>query len=234
MRPVSKGSSPKPNCSHYRNAFDDLEDRIGLFCSYCEQPIQHAPEVEHVQPKSLEPHLERCWNDLLLGCSSCSKTKSGKPVILAQVAIPDTDSTLMGLVFGEGGTVGLSPHLTDEQTKLMRNVVSIVRLDRHPNAKKKDDRPRRGDKCAKLRSEVWILANRYLGCIEQPVRDPLMRKCTAEDLAPSKGFFSIWMTVFQNHPDMLKRFIRAFRGTDTNGFDSKGQAMYRPGGRLGR
>ena len=68
MLPVSKGPPPQTEFSHYRDALDDLEDRIGLFCSYCEQPIQHVPEVEHVQPKSLEPHLERNWDNLLLGC----------------------------------------------------------------------------------------------------------------------------------------------------------------------
>lgn len=59
MRPVAKGQPPQAEYAQYRDALDDLAGRIGLFCSYCEQPIQHAPEVEHVQPKSLEPELER-------------------------------------------------------------------------------------------------------------------------------------------------------------------------------
>ena len=108
MRPVSKGPPPT-EYSQYQDALDDLEDRIGLFCCYCEQPIQHEPEVEHVQPKSLEPDLERSWNNLLLGCSSCNRVKGKKPVNLDQVAMPDTDNTFRGFVFLEGGRIKVSP-----------------------------------------------------------------------------------------------------------------------------
>ena len=59
-----------------------------------------------------------------------------------------------------------------------------------------------------------------------------MRKLIAEDLVPSKGFFSVWMTVFRDHCDMLERFIQAFRGTDSSSFDCDGQAVQRPDGRL--
>ena len=232
MRPVDKGPRPQTEYSQYGDALDDLTDQIGLFCSYCEQPIQHAPEIEHVQPKSLEPHLERSWDNLLLGCMSCNRTKADKPVDLAQVAMPDTDITFRGLVFLEGGRIKVSPHLTGEQAELMRQVVSLVKLDRHPDAEVKDDRPTKRDKRAHLRSDVWNLANRYLGYVKEPNGCTLMGKLIAEDLAPSKGFFSVWMTVFCDHPDMLERFIQAFPGTDTDCFDSKGQAVQRPGGRI--
>ena len=154
MRPVAKGPPPQAEYSHYRDALDDLTGQIGFFCSYCEQPIQHAPEIEHVQPKSLEPRLERSWNNLLLGCSSCNKTKSDKPVDRAQVAMPDMDNTFRGLLFLEGGKIRVCPHLTGEQAELMRKVVELVRLDRHPDAKKRDDRPTARDKRAILRSDV--------------------------------------------------------------------------------
>ncbi|MDE2792152.1 MAG: HNH endonuclease [Paracoccaceae bacterium] len=232
MRPVAKGPPPQAEYSHYRDALSDLESRIGRFCSYCEQPIQHAPEIEHVQPKSLEPALERSWDNLLLGCMSCNRTKSNKPVELAQVAMPDMDNTFRGLVFLQGGHIEVSPDLTDEQDELMGQIVRLVRLDRHPDSRREDDRPTDRDKRADLRCDVWDLAIRYLGYIEKPGRDPLLSSLIAEDLAPSKGFFSVWMTVFRNHPDMLERFIRAFPGTDTTSFNAEGQAVCRPGGRL--
>ena len=180
----------------------------------------------------METHLERNWDNLLLGFLSCNSTKGKRPVNLDQVAMPDTDNTFRGLVFREGGRIEVSPHLTKEQANLMRAVIGLVRLDRHPDAKNGDDRPRGRDKRANLRSDVWDLANRYLGYIEQPASDPLLPEITAYDLAPSKGFFSVWMTVFCDHPDMLMRFIQAFPGTDANGFDDEGQAVPRPGARL--
>ena len=232
MRPVAKGLPPQIEYAHYRDALDDLAGQIGLFCSYCEQPIQHAPEIEHVQPKSLEPHLERSWNNLLLGCTNCNKTKSDNPVDRTQVAFPDTDNTFRGLVFLEDGKITVSRHLTGEQTELIRQVVGLVRLDRHPDAEERDDRPTARDKRAYLRRDVWALAKRCLGHIEQPENNPSIRSIVAEVLAPSKGFFSVWMTVFCNHPDMLNMFIQNFRGTDADCFDNEGQAVHRPGGRL--
>ena len=62
--------------------------------------------------------------------------------------------------------------------------------------------------------------------------DPPIRSDIAEKIAPDTGFFSVWMTVFHEHPEMLKRFIQAFPGTDPNCFDDEGHAVSRPGGRL--
>ena len=212
-----------------------MADRIGLFCSYCEQPIQHAPEIEHVQPKSLEPELERAWDNLLLGCKSCNSVKGNKPVDLDQVAMPDRDNTFRGLVFLQGGRIKVSSDLGDEQAELMKRLVSLVRLDRHPDAPNRDDRPTPRDYRAGLRRDVWELANDVLNELETPGLDP-GSICRIAGLivhvAVAKGFFSVWMTVFRNHPDMLKRFIREFPGTDAGCFNDEGHAVCRPGGRF--
>ena len=232
MRPVAKGQPPQAEYSKYRDALDDLAGQIGLFCSYCEQPIQHAPEIEHVQPKSLEPELERSWENLLLSCKNCNSTKSDKPVDLDRVAMPDSDNTFRGLVFLEGGNIKVSPNLTDAQAEMMGHVVELVRLDRHPDAENKDDQPTDRDKRAYLRRDVWDLAHHYLRLVELPGGDHLICNLIADDLAPAKGFFSVWMTVFRDHPDMLKRIIQAFPGTDAGSFNDEAQAVPRPGGRL--
>lgn len=233
MRPVVKCASAQDDYPNYRDALDDLADRIGLFCSYCEQPIRHAPEIEHVQPKSLKPELECKWKNLLIACTSCNRTKRTKSVGLAQVAMPDTDSTFRGLEFFEGGRIGLFPDLTDAQTQLMRHVVRLVRLDRHPDAKDKGDQPRDRDKRADLRRDVWDTASRCLGHYEeQREKNPWIRNLIADEIVPPRGFFSVWMTVFRDPPDMLKRFNQAIPGTDSGFFDDEGQAVPRPGGRL--
>ena len=232
MRPVSKGPSPREEeYLHYRDALDDLCDRLGRFFSYCEQPIQHRPEMEHVQPKSLEPGRERNWDNLLLGCSSCNTIKSNKPVVRDYVAMPDRDNTFRGLVFHEDGSIKVSSDLTDPQAHLMRQVIALVRLDRHPDAPNREDRPTPRDERAKWRRDVWALANEALDDFEQSEPNPLMIKWIVE-CAVAKGFFSVWMTVFRNHPDMLNRFIREFPGTDAGSFDDEGRAVPRAGGRF--
>ncbi|MCY4005762.1 MAG: HNH endonuclease [Rhodobacteraceae bacterium] len=233
---MTKGPSPRKDAyPHYRDALDDLTDRLGSFCSYCEQQIQHRPEIEHVQPKSLEPGLERCWENLLLGCATCNQVKSNKSVNLDQVALPDRDNTFRGLSFHKDGRLEVSDDLTDPQAKLMKRVVRLVRLDRHPDCKNKDDRPTPRDKRAELRRDVWDIATEALNTFEkiglQPTNSGRIA-CLIVNLAVAKGFFSVWMTVFRDHPDMLNRFIQAFPGTDAGSFNNVGQPVSRAGGRF--
>ena len=50
--------------------------------------------------------------------------------------------------------------------------------------------------------------------------------------AKTQGFWSIWMTVFQDDPDMLNRLIKAFPGTSRQCFDSNAQPVHRHGGAI--
>lgn len=72
MRPVNKGSSPD-----YHDAEPFLVSTIGYFCSYCEYPISHVPEVEHKESKNSGGTLTD-WNNLLLGCKYCNSRKIEK------------------------------------------------------------------------------------------------------------------------------------------------------------
>jgi hypothetical protein len=229
MRPVVKGPAPRQDYARYQDALDDLAARLGLYCSYCEQPIQHAPEVEHVQPKSVVAHLEKSWENFLLACKSCNTIKGNDPVDLDQFAFPDSDNTFLGLVFRKGGWVELSADLDPAASNLMSNVVGIVKLRRHPLSTIEDGRPSPRDKRAEFRNETWILAERML---ERYQTEPSVADLITQTIAPLRGFFSVWMTVFRDHPDMLKSFIEAFPGTDVNCFDANGSAIPRPDGRI--
>ncbi|EEW58748.1 conserved hypothetical protein [Ruegeria sp. TrichCH4B] len=63
-------------------------------------------------------------------------------------------------------------------------------------------------------------------------KNPDVADLIAEEIAPARGFFSIWMTVFANYPDMLNRFIDAFPSTDSGCFDTSGQPVARHSGRF--
>lgn len=236
MRPVVKGPAPKVVYAPYGEALNDLLDRLGAFCSYCEQVITHAPEVEHVQPKSLVPGLEHDWNNFLLGCKSCNTIKHNTPVDLDQVAFPDVDNTFLALDFHSDGRISLANHLGAAQVPLMEAVIKLVKLHRHPAALTRADRPSKRDNRVKLRLDVWDIARHQLGNYEDFLYDPdfseILAETIAKHLAPAKGFFSIWMTVFRDHPDMLRRLIAAFPGTDAASFDTDGQPVSRPGGRF--
>ena len=75
MRPVDKGTAPSKVYRQYQDAEADLEKRLGAYCSYCEFPIKHVPEVEHKEAKSRGGELLD-WNNLLLTCKYCNTRKS--------------------------------------------------------------------------------------------------------------------------------------------------------------
>ena len=52
MRPVDKGEKPDTYYSEYGDVKEELIKRIGAFCSFCELPIRHVPEVEHREAQS--------------------------------------------------------------------------------------------------------------------------------------------------------------------------------------
>lgn len=77
MRPINKGESPYKKINEYKDALPYLERRIGMYCSYCEFPIPHVPEVEHVVSKSKGGDLTD-WNNLNLGCKYCNTRKKAQ------------------------------------------------------------------------------------------------------------------------------------------------------------
>lgn len=229
MRPVVKGPAPQVEYRPYGAALDDLAEQLGLYCSYCEQPINHAPEIEHVQPKSLEPRLEYSWENFLLGCKSCNSVKGNTPVNPEAVAFPDMDNTFRALEFHTDGRITVSPGSDNATRSLMEALVQLVKLHRHPGATHQRDRPTPRDRRVHLRLDAWDTANYAL---QQYQQNPDIAVLIADKLAPAKGFFSIWMTVFADHPSMLRRFVAAFPGTDESCFDPHGRAVQRPGGRF--
>ena len=62
-------------------------------------------------------------------------------------------------------------------------------------------------------------------------RDDLQKEDTATDrkrivqLAQASGYWSVWMTVFANDPQMLSDLIRGFPGTSTACFNADGQCL---------
>ena len=103
MRPVDKGESPYEKIDKYQDALPYLEDKIGLYCSYCEMPIKHVPEVEHVVSKSKGGDLT-AWENLNLGCKYCNSRKSSKVTLNNKndYLWPDEDNTAIAYLYTNG------------------------------------------------------------------------------------------------------------------------------------
>ncbi|WP_254632422.1 hypothetical protein [Achromobacter denitrificans] len=108
-------------------------------------------------------------------------------------------------------------------------MIDLVGLDRHPGqpaAKQPTDRDRRYQE----REEKWRLA--------QLMRDKLTRNNTNDfrdvliSLAKESGFFSIWITVFHDDPDMRRRLVEAYVGTARDCFENDWTLKARVGGHI--
>lgn len=78
------------------------------------------------------------------------------------------------------------------------------------------------------RKEAWEMAERartrLARCNNDDMKDQIIETVQA------KGYWSIWMTVFENDPDVLQRLINAMPGTSQQCFDHQQKPVARNGG----
>ncbi|MDX2039663.1 MAG: HNH endonuclease [Acidobacteriota bacterium] len=224
MRPIRRGDSPQLNdFADYKDAKPFLVSRLGLYCSYCERRIVTLLAVEHVQPKDGphgHPHLIGRWWNFLLACPNCNSTKKDKKIVLAEVLLPDRDNTFAAFTYLPDGTVqpaaGLTPVLLNKAT----HTLGLTGLDKEGNEAFDENSKLIALDRVSQRMEAWGIAEAArLDVDAHPNNDAVKRG--AVRTAKESGFFSIWMTVFSNNPDMRNRFIDAFEGTRGSGcFDA--------------
>jgi uncharacterized protein (TIGR02646 family) len=230
MRPVDKGPSPS-SYSDYRDAYQDLLDRIGDYCSYCERQIETNLAIEHIQPKSKNPLYRTDWANFLFGCVNCNSCKGDTSVDLADFFWPDMDNTLRAFDYLAGGLVVEHPGLSHSDKLKAQKTIDLCGLDRDPGQTDRNKQPSKSDRRYLKRREIWNLAQLKLQALQDNNTDAFREIIV--DLAKAHGLFSIWMKVFENDSDMRWRLIRAFRGTATACFaTTDSSAIARIGGRL--
>jgi len=236
MRPVIRGERPQNNdrqvqFTDYRQARGELISRMGEYCSYCEMRQNSSLAVEHVQPKRPsgvtidDPHRALDWDNFLLACNNCNATKGNKDVNLDDYLWPHLDNTFRAVHYSEGGVVAPSKRLDSGIHQKALNTIKLLGLDKTPNDKKASDRRWLN------RKEAWDIAQESKSDLAES-DTPQMRRQIVRT-ATGRGYWSIWMTVFQDDADMLRRFIEAFPGTCQTCFDSDDnyKPVHRKGGR---
>ena len=224
MRPVNKGNSPYTTITKYQQALPYLETAIGSYCSYCEMKLDNAPEVEHVAAKSTDPALITKWENLLIACKGCN-TRKGKIVTginKSDYLWPDEDNTALAFRYPLGipevNTAALNTvDPTGEANQKAKNLFNLLKLA--PQARVKTDRR------VQKRNEVFQTATESLADWKTNQTPAMQRQIIRTALA--NGFFSVWMTVFEDEPDILQEMIKAFPGTETVFFDAEGHPEMR-------
>lgn len=120
------------------------------------------------------------------------------------------------------------PHLLDRlgwQRDRARRTLELTGLDRRPGRARE---PSDADHRWRKREEAWKKAQMARDVLRY-ARSEGVLSITVE-LAVATGFWSIWMTVFEDDPEVRARLIRAFPGTAADCFDAATRPTRRPGG----
>lgn len=229
MRPVTRGDRPlnprgtPKTYATYDAARGDLIERMGQYCSYCNQKLPASLAVEHVQPKALIPALTLEWDNFLLGCTNCNSTKGDTPVDLDDFIWPDKHNTHKAFVYLPNGTVEVNTNLDTTLQEKAQKLLRLVGLQKYP------DNPTASDRRWLNRRETYQKALVVLDLYTQVVNTE--HKTEFEQLigilVAENGFFSIWMQVFDQYTDVKHKIIQALPGTASEAFDANANPLNR-------
>ena len=211
MRPIEKGAAPDVEFKKYSEAEPFLEERLGAYCSFCEFPIKHVPEVEHKVAKSQGGEVLN-WSNLLLSCKYCN-TRKGAVVKKGEkenYLWPDEDDTFHCFSYDNGFPKLNREYLNkqgDDIKVKAENIFHLVKLDNIPIREKDRRFAERNEayNCAVSSKEGW-----------HKVKDTESRETYLTQikmLAKATGFFSTWMNVFCDEADIRSVLIEVFKGT---------------------
>jgi hypothetical protein len=215
MRPVNKGDWPSENVepiefAEYGDARSYLIDRLGDYCSYCENQITN-PAVEHEQPKNVAPGIERSWYNFLLACINCNSIKGHDLLNLDEFYWPDIHNTFLLFEFHPLGAVTVKTNLPASVDKNRADrTLKLTGLNRY------------GKGVASDADRRWVKRSQAYGKAEDALRyfvnnnRPNDYILSITNTATSTGFWSVWMRVFENEQDVIIALIGAFLNTFEN------------------
>jgi uncharacterized protein (TIGR02646 family) len=228
MRPLERGAAPTErdpgtglqvpvSFPTYAHARPHLLRRMGAWCCYCEIPLTSTLAVEHVVAKAPSPGLITTWTNLLLVCNNCNATKNdlvATPADLTSYLWPDQDRTFDLIMVQAPGRIRVRPTATPAEAAKADATLRLCGLQVEPGAgmdKLKEETMT--DLRWMRRHEIWRIAerdrDRLLRGGNRDFRDSIVEK------AKLTGFFSIWLTIFQDDAQMVSDLISAFQGTST-------------------
>lgn len=223
MRSVDKGAAPR-TYTHYKAARNDLANRIGWYCSYCEMPVKNMIEVEHIHPVAHGGN-ELDWGNFLLSCRYCNGIKSNNNADRAGYFWPDVDNTPLAFVYSELHIIEPADGLPAHEATMARATINLTGLNRTPHS---GNEPTDAD-------SRWIARINAFGVINESYNDwftcqtPEFARQIART-ATGHGFYSFWMLKFAGIQLVIDAIIAEYVGTYLPQYDAMGIKMIRPMG----
>jgi uncharacterized protein (TIGR02646 family) len=227
MRPVNKNPAAGP-FADYDEAHEPLEQRLGKYCSYCERWMPSGMAVEHKRPQKRHPAYNLLWTNFLLSCPNCNSGKGSRRIFLRRYFWPDTENTFRAFVYDDEGFVRVSKDLPKPLRRTAQRTLQLLGLNRHLGKPRK---PAARDGRWSDRRSAWQKAELLRQQLEvhntQEQRDRIIM------MALERGMVSVWLSVFQDHPQIRIRLLQAFIGTAPDCYDHQnGEFTTRPGGQI--
>jgi len=237
MRPLNKGNTPLDAAgvaiapTDYKNWRKALIGRIGYYCVYCNQPLSHSLQVEHVVPKNPPAGYTAgdplAWSNMLLACGPCNNAKSNKPVDANTYYLPEEHNTHLPFSIVPSAnaehaivTAKAPPAVLAAQQQKAQDTIDLLELDNI------DERPNIVD-IRSLKRKAAILSVQSARIIyDMAVLSPTYNAITvANDIARRAadcGFFSLWYDAFANEPLVMEKLTDniIIKGTATTCFDA--------------
>lgn len=213
MRPVHKGKAPDRVFKKYQDAEPYLEQCLGAYCSFCEFPINHVPEVEHKEAKA-KGGDELSWENLLLSCKYCNTRKN---TIVAKgdkkkYLWPDEDDTFHAFSYDTDIPKLNEEYLEkqgDDVKQKAEHLFGLLKLDNIPTTPAVKDRRYAVRNVA--RNYAISSKNGWDRLKESSDKTDYLRQI--EMLAESSGFFSVWMQVSKDDLEVKKMLVDVFKRT---------------------
>ncbi len=232
MRPIDKGPAPLKEDDtpfqpgDYREWRKRLIERIGYYCVYCNQPLSHNLQIEHVIPQNPPAGYEAgdliAWENMLLACGPCNNAKGNTPVTSSNYYFPDQHNTLLPFETitdeHEHALVAARNTLAPSQHVKAANTIQLFRLD------SVDDRDAVVDIRSSRRYDALLAVMACRKQFDNAKHAPAFQMEDAAHAivlqANAIGFFSLWYEAFQDEPEVMRRLI-SIRGTARNCFDEQ-------------
>ena len=228
MRPVRKGISPiQGDFSKYEDAKQYLVSHLALYCSYCERRVMTNLAVEHIEPKGGDfgkPKLEKKWSNFLLACVNCNSSKGSREVLFYNLFLPDRDNTFYAFEYTADGVIKARETLSYTNKARANITLKLLGLDKAlRKTLNENDKQIALDKRSQ-RMEVWGTAEMALEDYKSASTVLAVKNQIVENMK-ANGFFSVWMTVFEDYSEMKNLFIDSIQGTRESGcFDEEGNS----------
>mgnify|MGYP004449447991 CR=1 FL=1 len=225
MRPIDRGEVPLVDgklkvYKEYSRARRDLKERIGSFCSYCERYLPTNAAIEHVPPTSLVHEKKLDWSNFLLACTNCNSCKKDKLINTDNIdsfVWPDQDDTFHLIEYDTSTYMPkVKSGLKDEQVNKVNNTLSLVGLDKPAPKIGTISYEECSDMRVEQRGQAFDIANKYLLRFINAKNDAHRTDIIDGicDYVLASGFWSVWMAVFKNEKDVIKRLIDCIPGTN--------------------